>query len=529
MRTEPRSVMAPVTASQLVLSPREYELLQRLAKRTSSNQSLDSEGGSDAKISSPSDSSNIAAFRSASRVYLATSLSLKAADALLNRIANRGSVATPRPRKPLVASKTKLALSLSSLLFFHRVLYRLFTRLRLQLLHEKVKAIQSKYPRVYAALTSKFAPAVGASLSGLALGICPSDQLRVTIAIFFACRALELTYGALDAYGYMKKKPRWLGSWLLFPLAQGQLLHAFVFDRDCFPEGYGSFILNNTPEYVQRRPADLSPKVTWPTSNQIVDALAEMAKLRWPPFVSPILHPASPNTLSATVDTVISPITSRAHPGLQHLSCALIHPSETSCFMAYLRQNLIAFPQIARFFTLYYGAFSLLRIRQYFKAPIASLNKLAKQVLQTTLAISTAIGASWGSICFFNAIFPRKFIPKFRFFVGGFMAGTAILFDLTPSGYANSLYAARTSVDSLWKVGVKHRWWRPVKAGDVWLFVASLAVYNIVYDLGTKLPGGTDRAMSLVKVLRGDIEIGLQRKKGDAVNGSENQENEKAE
>lgn len=521
--------MAPVQPSQLVLSPREYELVQRLLKRASSERLPSSEAGSDeskGKTELPSDSFNLAAFRSASRVYLATSLSLKAADALLNKIAKRRSVATPRPRKPLVASRTKLALSLSSLLFFHRVLYRLFTRLRLQLLDEKVKAIQQRYPKVYRALTSKFAPAIGASLSGFALGICPSDQLRVTITIFFACRALELTYGALGAYGYMKKKPWWLGSWLLFPLAQGQLLHAFLFDRDCFPKAYGSFILNNTPEYVQRRPADLSAKVTWPSCNQIVDALAEMAKLRWPPFVSPILHPATPNTLPPTIDTVISPITSRAHPGLQHLSCALIHPSETSCFMAYLRQNLIAFPKIARFFTLYYGAFSLLRFKQYYQAPIASLNKLSKQVLQTTMAISTAIGASWGSICFFNTILPRKFIPQFRFFVGGFTAGVAILFDLTPSGYANSLYAARMSVDSLWKVGVKRRWWRPVKSGDVWLFVASLAVYNVVYDLGTKLPGGTDRAMSLVKVLRGEIEVGMQRKRGEAVNEKE-EDNEK--
>jgi hypothetical protein len=186
--------------------------------------------------------------------------------------------------------------------------------------------------------------------------------------------------------------------------------------------------------------------------------------------------------------------------------------------MAYLRQNLIAFPRIARFFTLYYGAMSLLRVTQYYKTPIASLNRLSKQVLQTTMAISTAIGASWASICFFHAILPRKFIPKFRFFVGGFLAGMAILLDMTSAGYANSLYAARTSVDSLWKVGVKHRWWRPVKAGDVWIFVASLAVYNVVYDLGLKLPGGTDRAMSLVKILRGEIDLGLQRKERGAVN-----------
>ena len=49
--------------------------------------------------------------------------------------------------------------------------------------------------------------------------------------------------------------PKWLGSWLLMPVACGQLLHAFVFDRDCFPASYGSFILKRSPGYIQQRPA----------------------------------------------------------------------------------------------------------------------------------------------------------------------------------------------------------------------------------------------------------------------------------
>jgi hypothetical protein len=507
--------MAPTTATQLVLSPKEYQLLVKLVHKRSSTQSSAKVDTTQPDGELPKDNFNAASFRSAARVYLATSLTLKGADALLTRIASRRA-GTAVTRKSLVTSRHRLALSLSSLLFFHRVLFRLFARLRLQLLHEKVKDIKARYPKVYAALTSKFAPAIGASLSGLALGICPSDQLRVTISIFFLVRGFELIAGALEAYGYMKNKPSWLGSWLLFPIANGQLLHAFVFDRDCFPSAYGSLIINSTPEYIQRRPEGLSHKVTWPSTDNIVDAVAEMARLRWPPFVSPILNPGALNTLPPSIDPIISPITSRAHPALQHLSCALIHPSETSCFMAYLRQNLLGFPKLARFFTLYYGAFSLLRITAYFKAPVATLNKLAKQVLQTTMALSTAISASWGSICFFNAVLPKKFIPRFRFALGGFLAGTAILFDMTPSGYANSLYAARTSIDSLWKVGVKRGWWRPIKGGDVYLFVASLAVYNIVYDLSRPMPGGTDRAMSLVKLLRGEIEIGLQPNKGQS-------------
>ena len=507
--------MAPPPGTELVLSDREYYALRTLVrKHFSDNAQIDPE----AEPAQPrKDDFNLAAFRSASRVYLTINLSLKTLDGLLNRISNRNALATPKPRKPLVASRTRLALSIGSLLFFHRILFRLFSRLRLQLLHEKVQSIKLRYPRVYAALTSKLAPAIGASLSGLALGISPSDQLRVTIAIYIASRACELAYGCAEGLGKFKNKPWWFGSWLLFPLAQGQLLHAFVFDRDCFPPAYGSFILNHTPEYVQPRPEGLSSKVQWPSSDQIVDSLANMASLKWPSFVSPILHPSNPNTLPATINQVISPITSRAHPALQHLSCALLHPSETSCFIAYLKQNFLSFPSLARFFTLYYGALSLLRIRQFIKSPIPSVNRLAQQILRTTVAISGAIGVSWGSICLFANILPRSLLPKSRFFLGGLLGGMFQIVDRTAAGHANAMYASRTSVDSLWKVGVKRRWWRPIKGGDVWLFVACVAVYNVVYDLGRDTEVSKDRSMSIVKLLRGEIEVGLQQeKKADA-------------
>ena len=77
------------------------------------------------------------------------------------------------------------------------------------------------------------------------------------------------------------------------------------------------------------------------------------------------------------------------------------------------------------------------------------------------------------------------------------------------------MYAARTSVDSLWKVGVKRRWWRPVKAGDVWLFVAAVVVYNVVYDISKKkeMEIGKDRSMKIVQFFRGEIELGLGDKK----------------
>lgn len=63
----------------------------------------------------------------------------------------------------------------------------------------------------------------------------------------------------------------------------------------------------------------------------------------------------------------------------------------------------------------------------------------------------------------------------------------------------------------MWKVGLKHRWWKGFKGGDVVVFVAGLALLNAVYELRSEAVD--DKGMKIVmKVLRGDMEIGLQEK-----------------
>jgi hypothetical protein len=45
-------------------------------------------------------------------------------------------------------------------------------------------------------------------------------------------------------------------------------------------------------------------------------------------------------------------------------------------------------------------------------------------------------------------------------------------------------------LDSLWKVGVKHGWWKSVRGGDVYLFVGSLMVIQALYEVNTKSVSG---------------------------------------
>jgi hypothetical protein len=176
----------------------------------------------------------------------------------------------------------RLSAALSFILLFHRILHRFFHRLRDSLLHDNAKPFRRRNPRVTSVLTARLAPVVGAGLAGSFLGLYPATQLRITITLYMFTRSIEFGYNYLEDKGYFKNKPWWFGSWLLMPAACGQLLHALVFDRDCFPASYGNFILGNSQTYLQGKPVDYPKNLKWPSPNEIVDNLGEISRLSWP-------------------------------------------------------------------------------------------------------------------------------------------------------------------------------------------------------------------------------------------------------
>ncbi|KAL9107694.1 MAG: hypothetical protein Q9227_007409 [Pyrenula ochraceoflavens] len=356
---------------------------------------------------------------------------------------------------------------------------------------------------------------IGASLSGAALGIFPASQLRLTMAIYVAARSLEFLYNALEKQGRFSKQPKWMGSWLFFPLSFGQLLHAFVFDRDCFPTEFGDFIMKYTPEYIQRRPANAPPTLVWPSRNEIVDALAAMANLKWPAFTSPILHPKNPSPLPPTIPQSISPITSRAHASHTYLSCALIHPSTPSCLQAAISHFLLSTPQLARLFLLFTPLFAIPRIlrspSRLSSSPTIIAKVLSNAIIPLTLFVSLAITTSWSSICLAQTLLPRHVFPRFRFFLGGFAGGMAgLILRGGSQEKGNALYMARLSADSLWKVGKKKGWWKGVRGGDVLVFVIGLGVLNAVTDYGREGSVDSGLVKRVMANLQGERELGMQ-------------------
>lgn len=160
----------------------------------------------------------------------ATSRPLKKTVPLISRHRPRSNASV------LKSANFRLSLSLSLILLLHRLLFRFFSRLRTNLLTKEATPFRRRNPRISRSLTSRLAPAIGASLAGFALGVYPAGQLRITIAIYVAVKSAEFLYNTLENDGWFKDKPWWWGSWMLMPLSTAQLLHAFLFDRDSVPK-----------------------------------------------------------------------------------------------------------------------------------------------------------------------------------------------------------------------------------------------------------------------------------------------------
>ena len=306
-----------------------------------------------------------------------------------------------------------------------------------------------------------------------------------------------------------RARPWWWGSWMLQPIAFGQLLHAAVFDRDCFPMPYGNFIFGRTlptDTYLHAAPSDIPAAMAknWPGPYQVLDAMAAMARAYWPPFSSPTLFPnkdvsqllalptpsgaassasaAASAAAAAAAIAAVTPLTSRAHPLTKSLSCATLHPDDPSCGRTFLTYWLRAFPAYARFFLVLYTALQLPRAGAVYHAPMRAIQRLLARALRSATFLTGSLSTAWASVCFFQAWLPRRVLPTQRFFLSGFVAGFWAWVE-RKHGRALFMYSARASLDSIWRVGVKRRWWRPASQGaDVLVFVASLLVAGAVYE-----------------------------------------------
>lgn len=125
--------------------------------------------------------------------------------------------------------KFRSSLALAVLIVVHRVLYRFFHRLRTNLSLPQAKEFRQRYPRAAKVFLSPLCPSLMASLSGVALGIAPEGDMRVTAAVYTLVKAAEYWYNRLEELGWFQGR-RWVST--LLPSA-ARLDPPYTYTNDC--------------------------------------------------------------------------------------------------------------------------------------------------------------------------------------------------------------------------------------------------------------------------------------------------------
>lgn len=315
--------------------------------------------------------------------------------------------------------------------------------------------------------------------------------------------------------------PDWANSSLLYAIGNGQLLWAFLFETEAFPQGYGKLILARSSTYIAPRPTQLPSNVEWPSRQTISDHVALLAtptptNKPFPSFTSPLLSAMKPSKHPTTPYHAINPILdySPAHPAHTQLMCAMLHPTEPSCRQTLINHFKAEWLASARFA----GAFALLssvlfRSRSWVQDPETQIFKVAAATVQGASVISGSVGTSWAMICFLQQLLPPSVLPRSRFFLNGFLS-SLLWIRVVPRERRRELglYTGRTSLQSAWKVLEKRGHVKALPRGDVAIFALGLALLAGLYESqGDQVKGGPG---AIAKRLFGDRMVsGI---KGDA-------------
>ncbi|KAJ8101117.1 hypothetical protein POJ06DRAFT_267283 [Lipomyces tetrasporus] len=416
----------------------------------------------------------ISMWRASTRLYAGSYTSLSLIEYALY-LAKKG----PQPR--LISGKrTRASVSVTMILVTYRLLYRFTMSLHTGIASSEARKFRRRHRRIARALRSPyFVPFTSGILSGSFVYFHPAGRLRSYAAFYCATLAVEYMFNYVTTKKQFAFLRQQAGVWILFPFSMAQLLHTFTYDLDCCNNTFKRFMMKFAPNYIPLRPANYPTELSWPAPLEIIDSMKNITLERYPPFNSPILYPDS-YTLPSNF-RLIDPIVSQAHPGIEHLSCALMHPYDESCLRSFAKSSVAQFGQFTKYVGGIYALTSLVSYKKFKLNAKEELTTVLKSFLRTNLFLTMTTATAWAGLCASQYIMPNKLMPQYRVKVIGFLAGLWAFIDQN-NGKAKYIPVARMAFESYWKTLVKHKKIRTIPHGDAIVFAVSLALIMTVYD-----------------------------------------------
>lgn len=323
-------------------------------------------------------------------------------------------------------------------------------------------------------------------VSGVCSGACfyyfPADYARDIVAVYAVVKALEVLYNHLDKQGHFNFKPKAFGSWTLYPFAYAQLYHSFFFNPEVNVNSVNRLQTLSAKSFFPTIPL-LASSGSWPTTEEFVDSMALYAKYGYPKFKAQVGQPGSamPDFLEPVKSVLV-----RTHPLVDTTIGSLTHPFDPRLTRAYSGIMLRKFNSVGKYVLGFYVLRALLKVDKNEQGePISRTEALVKAAINavklTSFIVLSTTTAHFAVEASEKYLSP-KWIPENRFRLAGFIGGLWAFLDSSDGGHGRYLFAVRAAILSLWRTLVKEKKVKPIKHGDVYLFVASFAVIMSVFE-----------------------------------------------
>lgn len=406
----------------------------------------------------------------------------------------------------------RIALALGSISTSYKVLYKLLLKVqpRLRPVFKYVEDEQKKLQIPFAFESHTFTPFVAGLTSGALITIWPHCAGRDVVAVYIVVRTGEMVFNYIDDLGLLQKiKPKFFGSWALFPFAFSQLFHSFFFNPETNSNAVNRVLTNLSNDFMPKRPAGYVGN--WPTSEQIVRNISQVAINNYPKFTSTLMFPNGSGTSNKLPDYLrdVSPVVLRAHPSIQTMTGAILHPFEPSNFKFYVEIIFKKLSSLGKYVFALYLMIGLISLRFQHKrkktAEISDSDKNTDTIVQafktilqvvpkairTTVFIVMSTVSAWANIELFQHFFGSKFLSKHRFKFSGFLAGLWAIVDHGSHTRGRYLFAFRAAGLSYWRVLIKEGRIKSAKGLEVCFFAWSFAILMCLFDRNPKVISGS--------------------------------------
>ncbi|KAI3968415.1 hypothetical protein MKW92_017280 [Papaver armeniacum] len=302
------------------------------------------------------------------------------------------------------------------------------------------------------------------SVAGLSILALDDPSRRRTLALYLLARLGQCAYNSAKS---KNKFHLWGSHWshgdsLLFALACGQVMYAFVMRPESLPKSYQDFI-----------------QKTGPVAKPIYKAVRDSCRG----------SPIDVVSLSAYLSNSKASSSLKIQEFPSIIPCSMIHPDTNSCLQHNARAASATFRKtFPLYFSLTFVPFVVLRLQKFMDSPARTCWLAVKGAVRSTTFLSSFVGIFQGVICLHRKVAVKD--HKLVYWLAGGFAALSVLLEKKARRGELALYVLPRAGDSLWYILVNRHFLPDIKNAEVALFCLCMGgiMYYLEHEPDTMAP-----------------------------------------